>query len=245
MNQRLWEEAKKLADAFVAAVYSSDAGVEADVQLQAWVAAAADPTQGNVPKLFDGGISTIAEVTALLTYMIYLPIAHTVQNLPIYIAGSFSEVLLPSAAMNLALPDPTQTYTMENLLDEWLPSAFAVGKTCTFVGIALLRYVDEMGMAPDAPPENPPWNSPPGSFLTPFFSTPTPNCVLGWNAVLSGADPEATYNRKVSVMHVAGRRLHEHVPHHPHVRQGRAGEHRHHRIRGRGSYDASRRPGSR
>ena len=47
------------------------------------------------------------------------------------------------------------------------------------------------------------WNSPPGSLLTPFFSTPTPNCVLGWNAVLYGADPEATYNRKVSVMHVA------------------------------------------
>ena len=26
---------------------------------------------------------------------------------------------------------------------------------------------------------------------------------MGWNAVLYGADPEATYNRKVSVMHVA------------------------------------------
>ena len=47
------------------------------------------------------------------------------------------------------------------------------------------------------------WNSPPGSLLTPFFSTPTPNCVLGWNAVLYGADPEVTPNRKASVVHVA------------------------------------------
>ena len=47
------------------------------------------------------------------------------------------------------------------------------------------------------------WNSPPGPFLGPFFGALTSDCVLATNAVLYGADPEVTPNRKSSVMHVA------------------------------------------
>ena len=47
------------------------------------------------------------------------------------------------------------------------------------------------------------WDSPPGYFLPPFMGSLMSTCVLATNAVLYGADPEVTPNRKASVMHVA------------------------------------------
>ena len=65
-----------------------------------------------------------------------------------------------------------------------------------------LPEVQEAGAPPFVYPVSM-WNSPPGFFLGPFFSTPTASCVLATNAVLYGADPEVTPNRKASVVHVA------------------------------------------
>eukprot|EP00951_Prasinocladus_malaysianus_P014106 scaffold107325_cov55-Prasinocladus_malaysianus.AAC.1 len=78
MAQNVWDISQEYAMVLLDEIYSKDPMVASDPQLQAWLAAMADPEQGNLP--IKQLPKTREALLPFLTYMVYGPLTHSWTN---------------------------------------------------------------------------------------------------------------------------------------------------------------------
>jgi hypothetical protein len=126
----LWAPTEQYVDACVDASYPDDVSVANDATLKAWMAASADPEQGNIRGLepLDGR----AALKRLLTSLLFKVLAHGGANMP------FSGVLahlfcsnFPLCLQRRDIPEPDAAIDTKQLLT-YLPNTQTIGLTASF-----------------------------------------------------------------------------------------------------------------
>lgn len=126
----VWDATAAYIDAFVAASYPTDASVAQDAALQAWMADAAKPTDGNIRGL--PPMTTRDALRAVLTSMVFRVTMHGCARLPAIANPGLTFVAnFPPCLQDAAIPAPTATIDTRRLL-QYLPRTGTIGQMMTF-----------------------------------------------------------------------------------------------------------------
>ena len=126
----IWEATQEYVQAFVAATYESDAAVAGDTALQAWIAAASDPRQGNVRGL--PAMNGREALQRVLTSLLYRITMHGAARLLSATHPALAFVAnYPPCLQDAAIPAPDTVMTTPQLF-AYLPKTGTIGKMMTF-----------------------------------------------------------------------------------------------------------------
>ena len=133
---KFWRQLSALARGYatsaVNAYYFSDAALAGDAALQAFIAAAQDPKGGNLGRVNSrGAVTTRADLAAFLGNVAALVMGHSTTHLQDFALPAGVSSLSPSALGNPTLPDPTKTYTTQDILN-YGPGTVNVAKKYAF-----------------------------------------------------------------------------------------------------------------
>jgi len=127
---KIWAICERFVTAFVENTYRDDHAVAADTKLNDWMAAAADPAQGNIrglPKL-----DNKAALTRLLTSLVYRVTAHGIGRLRRSADPWLTFVAnFPPCLQRTDLPRPSAPLSTQELL-KYLPNIGTIADTLSF-----------------------------------------------------------------------------------------------------------------
>ncbi len=181
----IWSATETFVTAVVDFVYTNDTEVAGDGDLQAWITASGDPSQGNVQGI--GLVQTRAALVKLLTSLLYRVNVHGASGLTPSVNPALSFVAnFPPCLQSAVIPEPKDT---PDVL-EYLPNTGSIGAMTTFVFTFAysLPYVSLIpaggdNLNPWFPPEQDELNTPLAAFrqsIGKFID----QYVADWNAAL-------------------------------------------------------------
>ena len=126
----IWRATQEYVDVFVDTTYPSNVAVVADRDLQAWMAASANPFRGNIRGL--PPMTTKRALKSVLTSFLYRITVHGVTRLG---AGANPGLTFmpnfPATLQDTEIPDPQAVFATKRLL-EFLPKTGTIGALATF-----------------------------------------------------------------------------------------------------------------
>lgn len=127
---QVWNATTDYVNAFVDASYATDAAVANDAALQAWMAAAAKPDNGNIQGL--PPMNTKDALRRVLTSFLYRITMHGCSRLPpIANPGLTFVANFPPCLQDATIPAPTANFDTRRLL-QYLPKTGTIGSMLTF-----------------------------------------------------------------------------------------------------------------
>jgi hypothetical protein len=127
---KIWDATAAYVGAFIKASYPTDAAVANDQALQAWMAAAADPSAGNIRGL--PAMKTRDALASVLTSLLYRVTAHGVGRLPASSNPGLTFIAnFPPCLQNATVPAPGPSISTKELL-QYLPNTGTLAAELAF-----------------------------------------------------------------------------------------------------------------